>query len=288
MLLKNKIKSKSGFTLIELIVTIAILSVLSMILMVSITSYIQKANNAADLTTVSTLNNITSYFRATFKEDDPFIDNSNSSRDLMEVLIDNELIGSIVKPQTKDTSFIWNFNGLNWEYVQNNLTYTIKSSDGLRFGNNGRLEGSYAGTEKDVLLLSALDGQEIKSIYQDVFKSKGLTSFIFDSSSKVTQIHARAFLDNILSHIIFPETLTPIDLWAFKDNNLTEINLTESMTTVEQNAFANNNITKITIGSKLNSIGTTAFGSNHAGFVAAYTTGGAGTYLFINNVWTKQ
>jgi prepilin-type N-terminal cleavage/methylation domain-containing protein len=290
MLSKRISKKKSGFTLIELIITIAIVAILSAILLVNISSYIEDAQYATDITNLKTLNNITLYYRVSLEESDPFEDDSNSSSELMDVLVDNDLLTSPILTQTKDTSFLWSFDGMAWYLIEDDAFYTILDSDGLYFLNSGlgRLEGSYTGVGKDVLLLSEMNGVLIKELYQNVFRDKGLTSFVFETPSAVTQIHARAFYNNELSTIVFPETLKRIDLWAFRDNNLTEIKLPESVTRVEQDAFANNNITKITIGSKLTSIGVTAFGNNHAGFVAAYQAGGAGTYIFTNGVWVKQ
>jgi prepilin-type N-terminal cleavage/methylation domain-containing protein len=288
MLSKKILKRRSGFTLIELILTIAIVSILTLIILVNINSYVKEAKYTSDIANLRTLNSITAYYRVTQDESDPFIDDSNSSSELMDVLVNNGLLKSAVLTQTEDTSFLWSFDGMAWYFIEGEIFYTILDTDGLTVSNLGWLQGSYTGGEKDVLLLSEMSGKQIKELQQDIFKNKGLTSFVFQTPSGVTRIHARAFYNNELSSIVFPETLKRIDLWAFRDNNLTEITLPESVTTVEQNAFANNNITKITIGSQLSTIGVTAFGDNHAGFVDAYTIGGAGTYNYVNGVWVKQ
>jgi prepilin-type N-terminal cleavage/methylation domain-containing protein len=290
MLVKRISNKNSGFTLIELIITIAIVSILSAIILVNVNSYVEDAQYATDITNLRTLNSITAFYRVTQDENDPFIDDSNSSSELMDVLVDNGLLSNPVLTQTADTTFLWSFDGMAWYFIEGDVFYTISDSDGLYVSNAalGWLQGSYTGTEKNVLLLSEMSGNLIKELQQDIFKNKGLTSFVFQTPSSVTRIHARAFYNNELSTIVFPETLKRIDLWAFRDNNLTEITLPQSVTTVEQNAFANNNITKITVGSQLNTIGTTAFGTNHAGFVDAYQAGGAGTYVFINGAWIKQ
>lgn len=285
---QSNLINKKGFTLIELILVIGIMSILSLITIISLNNYISTAELTTDLTNVRTLNNITHIFRFTNEGDDPFVDETNSSQELMGILVTNDIMKSNIEPLTADASFIWSFEDQNWYLIDGNAFYTILDSDGITVNNNGRLSGSFTSGEKDVLLLSSLNGIQIKELYQDIFKNKGLTSFIFSSDSVVTRIHARAFQNNELSTITFPETLQRIDLLAFKDNNLTELVLPESLTQVEQNAFQNNNITKITVGSKLNTIGNSAFGINNAGFTAAYQAGGAGTYVYINNVWVKQ
>lgn len=279
---------RKGFTLIELIITMGILSVLTMIVTFSVGNYVNSAKLSTDLTNVRILNNVTQIYRYTNNDEDPFIDETNSSLNLMESLVINGFIQSSIEPLSKDTSFIWSFDDQKWYLIVGQQFYTILDSDGLTVTNNGRLQGSFSSSEKDIKLMSSLSGTVIKELYQDIFKNKGLTSFVFSSDSQVTRIHARAFQNNELSTITFPDTLQRIDLLAFKDNNFTELVLPESLTQVEQNAFQNNNITKITIGSKLNLIGNSAFGINHNGFVAAYQLGGPGTYVFINNTWIKQ
>lgn len=279
--------NRKGFTLIELIITMGILSVLAMIVLFTVGDYINSAKLSTDLTNVRTLNNITQIYKLTSVED-PFMDESNSSQTLMENLVSNNYILNSIEPLSLDASFIWSFDDQKWYLIVGNQFYTILASDGLTVTNSGRLQGSFSSAEKDIKLLSELSGTVIKELYQDIFKNKGLTSFVFSSDSQVTRIHARAFQNNELSTITFPDTLQRIDLLAFKDNNFTELVLPESLTQVEQNAFQNNNITKITIGSKLNNIGNSAFGINHNGFVSAYQLGGPGTYVFINNTWIKQ
>ena len=288
MLNQSKKINNKGFTLIELIIAIGIVSVLSLILVISLNNYVSTAKHATDLTNVRTLNSMTQIYRYSLDGADPFIDESKSSQELIEILVTNEILQNSIEPLSTDASFIWSFDDQTWHLIDGKTLYAIVDSDGLTVDNNGRLKGIFSSSEKDVILLSELSGKEIKELYQDIFKNKGLTSFVFSNDSVVTRIHARAFQNNELSTITFPETLQRIDLLAFKDNNLTELVLPESLTHVEQNAFQGNNITKITVGSNLSTIGNSAFGINNAGFSAVYLVGGAGTYVYLNNTWVKQ
>jgi Flp pilus assembly pilin Flp len=168
-------------------------------------------------------------------------------------------------------------------------SYLITTEDGVYIKDKlGRMTGPYSGEETDIRIPTSLNGFALKEIYQDVFKGKSLTQVIFDAGSGLVRIHARAFQNNELSSVALPEGLQRIDLWAFKDNNLTEITLPTSVNTIEQKAFDGNDIKRITIGENVSSIGTNAFSNNTEGFKAAYTSGGAGTYVYLNGDWVKQ
>jgi Flp pilus assembly pilin Flp len=172
---------------------------------------------------------------------------------------------------------------------QEDGSYVITTEDGVYvLSALGRLQGPYTGDETDISIPNTLGGFSIKEIYQDVFRNKGLTEVVFGEGSGITRIHARAFLDNELSSIVFPSNLTRIDLWAFRGNNLTSVNFPNTLTTIEGKAFDGNNITRITIGSNVTSIGSGAFSNNNEGFKSAYAAGGAGTYVYTNGNWIKQ
>ena len=172
---------------------------------------------------------------------------------------------------------------------QDDGSYVITTADGVYvLSSLGRLQGPYTGDETEISIPMTMSGFNIKEIYQDVFKGKGLTEVIFGEGNAITRIHARAFQNNELTSIVLPSNLTRIDLWAFRDNNLTSVALPNSLTTIEQKAFDGNNITRITIGSNVSSIGTGAFANNNDGFKSAYASGGAGSYVYINGSWVKQ
>lgn len=172
---------------------------------------------------------------------------------------------------------------------QEDGSYVITTEDGVYvLSALGRLQGPYTGDETDIAIPNILNGFNIKEIYQDVFKGKGLTEVVFGDGSGITRIHARAFQNNELTSIVLPSGLTRIDLWAFRGNNLTSVNFPSTLTTIEQKAFDGNDITRITIGSNVTSIGSGAFSNDNEGFKSAYAAGGAGTYVYTNGKWVKQ
>ena len=167
--------------------------------------------------------------------------------------------------------------------------YVVTSADGFKtLTALGRLSGSYSGDETRISIPLTMDGFNIKAIYQDVFKGKGLTEVNFGEGNIITQIHARAFQGNELTSIVLPSKLNSIDTLAFQGNKLTTVTLPSTLTKIEWKAFDGNNITRVTIGSNVSSIGTGAFSNNNEGFKSAYAAGGAGTYVYTNGAWVKQ
>jgi type II secretory pathway pseudopilin PulG len=149
----------------------------------------------------------------------------------------------------------------------------------------GRLMGPYSGPAGDIMIPNVLNGFDVKYIWQDVFNGTGLTSVEFEENSRVERIHARAFRNNNLIEIDFPDGLKRIDLYAFSDNSLREIVLPSSLERIEMRAFSNNDITRITIGSGV-TIDDNAFGNND--FRNAYYAGGQGTYVLVDGNWEKS
>lgn len=283
---KNK-----GITLVELIVVIAVLALLAAIAVPRVVGLIERARLANDQATVRILNGVTTVYRLDSNSQDPFLDGDKTDIELMEILVDSKFLSSVVTPQSKDATFAWLMDDRRWYLLLGESFYTVSLSDGFNFGSNfwsSRIEGSYTGSSKNIILPTSIGGTTIAQIGQDVFNNKGLLSVSFQNGSQIERIHARAFYKNNLSHIDFPETLTRIDLWSFRDNNLTQIKLPESLHTIEQRAFDGNDLNRITIGPNVTTIGDKAFGEHTDSFKQAYEAGGLGTYIWDGENWIRQ
>ncbi len=289
----KNLKNKKGFTLIEIIVVLTILAVLAAFSIPTYLAYVKNSKMMMDESTVGFLNRITQASRMSNPNNDPFIDETKSSEDLRQVLVDRDYLSPPVEPKTKDAEFAWDFEKSKWYLKFGNSSYVVTLSDGLKFRDKddlGRLEGPYSGTAKDILIPISIDGIDIKEIYQDAFANKGLIAVNFDENSKIVQIHARAFQDNNLKSIDLPDSLTKIDLRSFKDNQLTEIKLPPNLQRIQQKAFEGNPLTKIEISGNISAdnIGVDAFGDQTEQFKTAYTEGGAGTYILNGDTWVRQ
>lgn len=277
-----------GFTLIEVIVVIAIIAIMVVVAIPSFLGYIGSAKTAADQVTVRMLNNKTEIYRINHLDNDPFknIDNSDSS--LMNLLVAESYIDKIPVPQSKGVRFSWSFDKQLWFVSNAASSYIVTLNDGLSISNEGRLSGSYIGDAKDILIPSSLSGIVIRDIYQDAFTNKGLIKVDFDKDSKIKQIHARAFYENNLTNIVFPNSLERIDVRSFMNNSLKELNFPTNLNRIEADAFNGNNIEKISIGSNVTTIQIRAFGKDTEQFKSAYASGGAGTYVLIGGIWIKE
>ena len=266
-------ESKKGFTLIEIMVVIALLVILASASIIFVVPYLDKAKTTGDFNSLHILNAATALYAA------DRIANSDYAADIfsgissdaprMSKLVSGGYMDAPVKAQQEGQSFEWDVD--NQEWVLGSASNVLTLAD-VTMGEKGiknyliKYNGSYIEVTIPESLGEGTSNVVIKSIYQDAFKGKALTSVSFTEDSQITQIHAR----------------------AFKDNQLTEIVLPDSLTRIDYNAFYGNDITKITIGDKVATIETKAFQNNSQGFYDAYKSGGAGTYVYKNNNWVKE
>ncbi len=100
--------------MIELIVVIAILGILAAILIPVVTGFVEQTKLMADQVTVRTLNTVTPLYRVSLSASDPFADEANNNETLMQELVDKNYLAAAIKPQSKDTSFVWLFDAEKW------------------------------------------------------------------------------------------------------------------------------------------------------------------------------
>ncbi len=245
--------------MIELIVVIAILSIVAVIAYPVITGLAEKAKVAADIENLHSLNSVTSVYRAQRTASDPFEDASNSNDTLNQLLVDEGFFREKVAPEQKYMVFHWSFDQKKWMLLDLLTTDQITMGSG---GFTGYLTASYQGTNSDILIPQTINGVTVNSVYQDVFSGCNLTSVTFPVNSGLRRIHARAFKDNKLTEIVFPNSLERIDYGAFLDNEIVKITIGDGVY-LEGNVFQNDN--------KFND---------------AYV--GKGTYSYSDDNWIKE
>lgn len=283
---------QKGFTLIELIVVIVIVGILASITVPKLFGFTERARISADQSTVGVLNTMTPIYRISNESSDPFLDETKSDTELIEVLVDSGYLTSFVEPQSQDASFAWVLDEKRWYLLFPDSFYVVSSEDGLNVAGSllGAWNGSetYTGSSKDIVIPSSLNGVTLTNIGQNAFKNVGLVAVSFEDGNQLVRIHAHAFQDNNIASVTIPDSVERIDLWSFRNNNLTEIKLPSSLKTIEQYAFGGNDLNKITIGSEVGVIGKDALGEYTDEFEQAYSLQGAGTYTWNGEAWVKQ
>ncbi len=293
----NRTKHTKGFTLVELVVVIAIVAILAAVAVPNFIGTTNHARLAADKATLTILNKATQLYRLMSNGQDPFKIAGTSDNQLLKILHDAKyLTEEIIKPQTKDVSFVWDIDNEVWALssAYHSLSW---GEDGIEWFNNsgwskdnGRLGGSYTGDDTDIFIPSILDNSVIRDLWQDLFRDSELTSVEFASDSQIEIINNRAFKNNNLTSIDFPESLTKVGVQAFYNNNIQEIILPQSVVAIGHSAFkGNDDLRTITIGDNVNTISTDAFGDKTNSFISAYAIDGAGTYILDDfGNWIKQ
>lgn len=257
----NLDRDRRGFTLIELLVVIVILSVLSVLVVPAYIGYVDKGKAAADQHTLGVLNEATRVYYTGEPNPNPFEQSGQTDDALLQVLVDAGILPEKPKAKLQGNVFVWYASDKSWRLAHElSATEIIMGTGGF----TGSITGSYTGTATELTIPKAIGGVTVTNVYQDAFRSKSLTALIFPVDSAVTRIHARAFMNNGLTEVVFPSSLTRLDYGAFMDND----------------------ITKVTIGAGVTLEGN-VFRSSDA-FRDAYYALGAGTYVYSGGKWTKQ
>lgn len=262
-----------GFTLLETILVISIIAIVSVVVTPNILNSIEETRRTADTYTLRVLNNATEMLEITHESDYILFNNSNTS-DLSRMisLTESGYLTTQPEPKQNDKNFHWNIENKKWEIQSDD--YTIESSDVLigTGWQSSSILNFFGLNSKDINIPNSINGVVVTQIYQDAANNLGLNSVKFSDNSSITQIHARAFKDNNLSEITFPDSIKRIDYGAFTNNNLTKITIGSGVS-IETKAFDPIKINNVTTNNVFN---------------AAYTAGGAGTYILVDENWIKQ
>ena len=141
-------------------------------------------------------------------------------------------------------------------------------------------EGCFAVND---LVSCNIEAGGITIIPGDAFTQNAITGTLVIPEG-VTEIQYQAFYLNQITALNLPSTLRTLGVGAFRDNSLTSVDL-KGVVSISQYAFTGNTITSYTIGAGC-SFTDAMMGNNGTGLLAAYTSGGAGTYTYSGG-WSK-
>jgi prepilin-type N-terminal cleavage/methylation domain-containing protein len=112
---------KDGVTLLELLAVVIILGIISTIAIIGIGRLLEKTRENADYASLEVLNEVTrNYFILETIETDDIFQDITTDEERLEKLIEQGYLESSVSTQVDDTSFIWNVEKQQWEYVDIN------------------------------------------------------------------------------------------------------------------------------------------------------------------------
>lgn len=267
-------QTRRGFTLIELTITVAILLVLASASVFAYGSFMNDAKKAHDQTMLPALNAATANYKLEHISSDAFSDPTQTPSALLLLLQTGHYITEIPVPESPDHALAFDFGLQTWTLTSSSSTavettavpaHSLSGSD-VTFGTGGfkKYIMSYSGADTNIVIPSLIGDVTPTNVYQDAFRGKGLTSLSFSADTAVTRIHARAFMNN----------------------NLTEVSLPPTITRLDYGAFSGNAIVKVTLGAGVYMEGNVF--TNQSSFATAYASGGAGTYLYENGIWSKS
>jgi hypothetical protein len=126
--------------------------------------------------------------------------------------------------------------------------------------NNSITITGYKGSEKDITIPEKINGLPVTSIGVKAFTQQRLNNVVFPDTLAV--IGNNAFSYNRLTNVTFPASVVTIDYMAFSNNRLANITLPNTIAYIGINAFAANRLKKLTLPASLDYIGDGAFSRN--------------------------
>lgn len=140
-------------------------------------------------------------------------------------------------------------------------TTTVNIPDTVEISGSHYLVVAIAGQVfQDSDVTTATVGNNVASIGAQAFLRTGLSMLTLGDS--VENIEFGAFRENLLTDVVFPDSIQIIGSHSFNNNQIENLDLGESVLTIESGAFRENGLTELTIPASVQTIGNNAFSSN--------------------------
>ncbi|BFP39437.1 hypothetical protein FGF1_02820 [Flavobacteriaceae bacterium GF1] len=115
---------------------------------------------------------------------------------------------------------------------------------------------------KEVTIPGSVTAIGEKAFWVNDSPEKGLTRLTFIDQGNLEVIGEKAFMNNKLTEVTIPSSVTRMDPDAFQGNKLTSVTIPDGVTRLEEGVFKNNELTSVTIPDGVTSIGNSAFSQN--------------------------
>ena len=187
--------------------------------------------------------------------------------------------------------FLWNPSAISIALSENVQLVALSIDDCFDFdATKGEITNykkwANALCSDSIAIPATIRGVAVKSIGNDAFKQKSLTSVTIPNS--VTSIGEMAFYNNKLTSVTLPNSVTSIGNRAFESNKLTSVTIPNSVTSIGLSAFSYNQLTSVTLPNSVRSIGTQAFSHNQLTSVTIpNSVTSIGDSVFMNNKLTS-
>lgn len=273
------VKTKPGFTIVELLIVVVVIAILAAITIVSYNGITKRAETASLKSELGQTAKKLGIAKTTAGDDaypgtlPSEIPATNDGRYLMYTRNDaNSFCLSIASIRSSALIFnITEAGQINDGYCAGHQA-PIATTNAACFAfdsgtkkitsyyNNEGNDGANPACPRAVGIPSTINGVAVTSIGLNSFLSKQLTSVTIPNS--VTTIDGGAFWNNQLTSVTIPSSVTSIDYYAFRGNQLTSAIIPDSVTNIGDAAFFSNKLASVTVPSSLTSINSSVFNSN--------------------------
>lgn len=187
---RRSIKSKKGFTLVEMIIVLAVIAIMGMLVLPGISGYLGQSTAKQDSVNIKILNDCSFLYGQQVKAEDDIFAGIKTDNARMQALVDAEFLEApLVATNKADQHYGWNILAQTWELTDKPLgLYTIHGD--VAIGKDGSLTS--AGTVEDYASLPC----ELSPTGKKSFTVDCTFSVAKPTSTHITVVSSRTNFEN--------------------------------------------------------------------------------------------
>ncbi len=244
-------KTKKGFTLVELIVVISILAVLALILVPSVIGYVAKAQQAVDENNVKQLNMMTTIAATEADKEIPELFKNATNDNTRYQIIKNNAEAVLPKPAQSKKVFRFLTSINQWVCIPPGITLKNITFSSVKEDANRKIIGFHTLNGKDLIInFDDLKSEDALKVINEIAISKDKTEDITTLDNLIIENSTNFTNSNKLT----------IGKRSFENSTITNVSLPD-YTDLGNNSFSNLVSDKVTVGN--NAV------LNHSSFLGA-------------------